>query len=177
MWELEHREDTAPKNWCFLSMVLEKTLECLLDSKEIKPVNPKGIQLWIFIGRTDVEAEAPILGHLLRREDSLGKTLMLGNIECKKEKEAAKDEVTGWHHWLKGHEFEQTLGDSEGQESLVCCIHGVTKNWTQLRDWATKQQKYATKKWTIFYKCIIKDWTRKKYKTWLDQLPVAKLKQ
>ena len=100
---------------------MEKTFESLLDYKEIKLVNPKGIQPWIFIGRTDAEAEAPIIGHLLRREDSLEKTLMLGNIEGKKEKEAAKDEVAGWHHWLKGHESEQTLGDSGERKSLTCC--------------------------------------------------------
>ena len=79
MWDLDHKEGWAPKNWCFWTMVLEKTLESSLDCMEIKPVNPKGNQPWIFIGRTDVEA--PIFGHLMRRANSLEKTLMLGKIE------------------------------------------------------------------------------------------------
>ena len=81
MWKLDYKEGWVPKNWCFWTVVLEKTLESPLDCKEIKPVNPKGNQSWIFIGRTDAEAEAPILGHLMRRADSLEKTLMLGQIE------------------------------------------------------------------------------------------------
>ena len=82
MWELDHREGWMPKNWCFQTVVLEKTVESPLDSKEIKPVNPKGNQSWMFIGRIDAEAEAPILWlHLWRRADSLEKTMMLGKIE------------------------------------------------------------------------------------------------
>jgi len=80
MWELDHKESWVPKNWCFQIVVLEKTLESPLDSK-IKPVSPKGNQPWIFIGRTDAEAEAPVLGHLLQRADSLAKSLMLEKIE------------------------------------------------------------------------------------------------
>ena len=74
-------QSSVPKNWCFWTMVLEKTLESPLDCKEIKPVNPKGDQSWVFIGKTDAEAETPILGHLMGRTDSLEKTLMLGKIE------------------------------------------------------------------------------------------------
>ena len=81
MWELDYKESWAPKNWCFWTVALEKTLESPLDSKEIQPVHPKGNQSWIFIGRTDAEAEAPILGHLMQRTDSLEKTLMIGKIE------------------------------------------------------------------------------------------------
>ena len=81
IWELDYKESWVPKNWCFWMVVLEKTLESPLDCKEIKPVNTKGNQFWIFIGRTDVEAETPIFGHLIWRTDSLEKTLMLGNIE------------------------------------------------------------------------------------------------
>ena len=80
MWELNHKEGWAPKNWCFQTVVLEKTLESPLDYKEIQPVNPKGNQSWIFIGRTDAEAETPIFGYLMCRADSLAKTRMLGNI-------------------------------------------------------------------------------------------------
>ena len=117
MWELDCKESWAPKNWCFQTVVLEKTLESPLDSKEIKLVNPKGNQSRIFIGRIDAEAKAPILFHLMQRADSLEKTLILGKIE----KGETEDEMVGWHHWLNGHESEQTLGDNEGQGSLVCC--------------------------------------------------------
>ena len=82
MWELDHKESRMPKNWCFWTVVLEKTIESPLDCKEIKPVHPKGNQHWILAGRTDAEAEAPILWlHLWRRADSLEKTMMLGKIE------------------------------------------------------------------------------------------------
>ena len=81
MWDLDYKESWAPKNWCFWTMVLEKTLKSPLDCKEIQPVHPEGDQSWIFIGRTDAEAETPVLGHLMRRTDSLDKTLVLGKIE------------------------------------------------------------------------------------------------
>ena len=86
MWELDHKESWAPKNWCFWTVVLEKTLESPFDSKEIKPVNPKGNQSWIFIGRTNAEAKTPVLGHLMWRTDSLENNLMLGKIECGRRK-------------------------------------------------------------------------------------------
>ena len=89
------------------------------DSKEINLVNPKGNQPWIFIGRTDAEAEAPVLGLLMWRADSLEKTLMLEKIEGRRR--GRQDKMVGWHHWLNGHEFEQTLGDSEGQGGLLYC--------------------------------------------------------
>ena len=98
------------------TVVLEKTLESLLDSKEIKPVNPKGNQPWIFIGRTD--AEVPILCHLMRRAYSLEKILKLGKIEGQRRRGRQR---MRWHHRLNGHEFEQSLGDSEGQGSPVWC--------------------------------------------------------
>ena len=81
MWELDYKKSWAPKNWSFWTVVLEKTLESPLDCKEIQPVHPIGDQSWVFIGRTDVEAETPILGHLMQRADSFEKTLMLGKIE------------------------------------------------------------------------------------------------
>ena len=84
MWELDHKEGWVPKDWCFQIVVLEKTLESPLDCKEIKPVNPKRNQSWIFIGRTDAEAEAPIFGHWMHRANSLEKTLMLGKIEVRR---------------------------------------------------------------------------------------------
>ena len=84
MWDLDHKEDWVPKNGCFLTVVIEKTLENSLDCKEIKPVNPKGNQHWIFIGRTDAEAKLPYFGPLMWRANTLEKTLMLGKIEGKK---------------------------------------------------------------------------------------------
>jgi len=84
IWGLDHKKSWMPKNWCFWTLVLEKTLESSLDSKEFKPINPKDDQSWIFIERTDTEAEAPVIGHLMWRTDSLEKTLMLGKIEGKR---------------------------------------------------------------------------------------------
>ena len=119
MWELDHKEGWALKNWCFLIVVLEKTLESLLHSK-IKPVIPKGNQPQIFIGRTDAEAKAPILWPLDAKNQLIGKDPD-ARKDWRQEKGMTEDEMVGWHHWLNGHEFDQTLGDSEGQGSLVCC--------------------------------------------------------
>ena len=85
MWELDHKEGRALKNWCFWTVVLEKTLESLLDCKKIKPVNPKGNQPWLFIGRTNAEVEAPIFWPLMQRTDSLEKNVILGKIEVVEE--------------------------------------------------------------------------------------------
>ena len=121
MWELNHKEGWAPKNWCFRTVVLEKekTLESPLDSKKIKPVDPKGNQHWIFIGRTD--AEAPIPWSPDAKNQVIGKDPDAGEDWGQKENGVAKDEMVGWHHQLNWHEFEQTSGDSGGQRSLACC--------------------------------------------------------
>ena len=120
------------KNWCFWIGVLEKTLESPLDCEEIKLVNPKGNQPWIFIGRTD--AEAPILGppDAKSRKDSDA-----GKDWGQKEKGVTEDEMVGWHHRLNGHESEQTPGDSGGQRSLVCCSSWDCKESNILSDWTT----------------------------------------
>ena len=110
-------------------MVLEKTLKSPLDCKEIQPVSPKGNQSLIFIGRTDAEAEAPILCHLMQRTDSLEKTLMLVKIEDK-EKGTTEDEMVGWHHRLDGHEFEQAPGAGDDREAWSAVVHGVAKSYT-----------------------------------------------
>ena len=120
MWELDCKENWEPNNWCFWTAVLEKTLESLLDCK-IKPVNPKGNQLRIFIGRTDAEAEVPILWPPDAKNWLIGKDPNAEKDWGQEEKGMAGDEMVGWHHWLNGHEFEQTLGDGEGQGSLVRC--------------------------------------------------------
>ena len=106
MWQLDCEESWALKNWCFWTVVLEKTLESPLDCKEIKPVHPKGDQFWIFIGRTDVEAESPILWAPDVKNWLIGKDPDAGKDWRLEEKGTAEDEMVGWHHWLNGHEFE-----------------------------------------------------------------------
>ena len=121
MWELDHKEGWVPKNWCFWTVVLEKTLESPLDCKEIKPVNPKGNQPWIFIGRTDAEAEAPIIWPPDGKSWLIGKDPDTGKYWGHEKKGVTEVEMGRWHHQLNGHEFEQTPGDGEGQESKACC--------------------------------------------------------
>ena len=118
MWELDHKESWALKNWCFWTVVLEKTLESPLECKEIKLINPEGNQSWIFIGRSD--AEAPILWPPDTKGWLIGKDPNAGKDWRQEEKGTIEDEMAGWHHWLNGHEFEQDLGDGKGQGSLVC---------------------------------------------------------
>ena len=119
IWELDHREGWVPKNWCSRTVVFEKTLKSPLDSKEIKLVNPKGNQPWLFIVKID--AEAPILWPPDSTSWLIGKDPDAGKDWGQKEKVAAEDEMVGWHHWLSGHEFESAPGDGEGQGRLVCC--------------------------------------------------------
>ena len=121
MWELDHKESWAPRNWCFWPVMLDKTLERPLDCREIQPVNPKRNQFCIFIGRTNNEAEGPILwppdmkNSLIRKDHDTEK-------EWKQEEKAvAENEMIGWHYWLDGQEFEQALGVDDVQGSLACC--------------------------------------------------------
>ena len=118
MWQLDHKEGWAPKSWSFWTVVLEKTLESPLDCMEIKPVNPKGNQSWIFIGRTDAEVLIPwppdAKSWFIRKYPDAGQDWR------QEEKGTTEDEVAGWHHWLNGHVFEQAPPDS-GLGSLVCC--------------------------------------------------------
>ena len=118
MWELDHKEVWAAKNWCFWTVVLEKTPESLLDWMETKPVNPKENQSWVFIERTDAEAEAPILWPPDVKSWLIGKNPDAGKDRGQEEKGATEDEMVGWHHKVNGHEFKQTQGDGEGQGSL-----------------------------------------------------------
>ena len=134
MCELDD-EGWVPKNWCFWTVVLEKTLESPLNSKEIKPVNSKGNQPWIFIGRTSAEAAIfwppDVKRWLIEKAPDAGKDW------GQEEKGATEDETVGWHHQLKGPESEQTLGDSEGQGSLACCSpwgHRESKTTLQLNN-------------------------------------------
>ena len=147
MWELDHNIDWVPKNLCFWTVVLEKTLESPLDCKEIQPVHSKGNQSWIYTGRTDAEAETPILlppdgkSWLIRRD------LDAGKYWGQEEKEATDGETVGWHHRPNAVEFEQTPRHSEGQGHLVCCSPWswtkelFTKSWTGLSYWTTTTRK------------------------------------
>ena len=117
MRELDHKEGWVPKNWCFQTMVLKKILESLLDCMEIKPVNPKGNQLWILIGWTDTEAEAPILWPPDANSQLIGKDPDAEKYWRQKEKRVTEDEMVGWHHRFRGHELRQTSGENEGQRS------------------------------------------------------------
>ena len=121
MWELDHKEGWVPMNRCFRTVVLEKTLESPLDSKEILSVDPKRNQPWIFIGRTNAEAEAPILWSPDAKNQLIGKEPDAGKDWGQEEKGVTEDEMVGWHLQLTGPEFEHTLGNNEGQGSLVCC--------------------------------------------------------
>ena len=105
MWELDYKESWALKNWCFWTVVLENTLESPLDCKEIQPVHPKGDQSWVFIGRTDVQAETPILWPPDAKNWLIWKDLDAGQDWRQEEKGTIEDEMVGWHHWLNGHEF------------------------------------------------------------------------
>jgi len=140
MWELDHKESWGPKNLCFWNVVLEKTLESPLDCKEIKPVNPKGNQHWIFIGGSDAEAEAPILWPLDTKNWLTGKDRDAGKNWRQEEKGTTEGEMVGWRHWLNGHEFEQTLGVGERREAWRAAVHGVTKSQTRLSDWRTTRK-------------------------------------
>ena len=135
----------APKNWCLLTVMLEKTLESPLDCKEMKPVHPKGNQSWIFIGRTD--AEAPILWPSDAKSWLIGKNSDAGQDWMQMKKGATENEMVRCHHWLKRHEFEPTLGNSEDREPWNAAVHGVAKSWTRLSDWTTT---------TLNFKMVIK---------------------
>ena len=142
MWKLDHKEGWVLKNWCFQIMVLEKILQSPLDCKEIKLVNRKENQPWIFIGGTDAEAEAPILWPPDAKTWLFGKDRNAGKDWRQEEKQVTEDETVGWQDKLNGHEFEQIPGDSEGQESLACCsLLRSHKSQTLLSDWTMFRMK------------------------------------
>ena len=136
MWDSDYEESWALKNWCFWTVVLDKTLESPLDCKEIQRVPPKVNQSCTFIGRTDAEAKTPVLWPPDVKNGLIGKDPDAGKDWRREEKRVTEDEMVGWHHWLIGHEFEQALGVGDGQGSLACC-----SPWGSQRvghDWVTE---------------------------------------
>ena len=121
MWKLDYKESWMLKNWCFWTVVLEKTLQRSLDFKETQPVHPKRDQSWLFIGRTDFEAETPTLWPPNVKNWVIWKDPDPGKDWRQEEKGTTEDEMVGWHHGLNGREFEWTLGDGDGQGGLACC--------------------------------------------------------
>ena len=140
MWELDCEEGWVPKNWCFWTVVLEKTLESPLDCKEIQPVHSEGDQSWDNFGRNDAEAETPVIWPPHAKSWLIGKDFDAGTDCGQEEKGTTEDEMTGWHHQLNGRESEWTLGVGDGQGGLACCDSWGRKelhmseglNWT---DW------------------------------------------
>ena len=136
MWELDCEESWAPKNWCFWTVVLGKTLESPLNYREIQPVHPNGDQSWVFIGRTDVEAETPILWSSDAKTWLIWKDPDAGKDWRQEEKRTTEDEIVGWHHRLNGHEIWIDSGSWwwTGRPGMLL-VHGVAKSGTWLSDW------------------------------------------
>ena len=140
-YELDYEESWAPKNWCFWTVVLEKTLESPMDCKEIQPVHSKGDQSWVFFGRTDAKAETPVLWPPHEESWLIGKDSDDGRDWGQEKKGTTEDEMAGWHHQLDGREFEWTPGVGDGREGLACCNSWGCKeldmaewlNWIELR--------------------------------------------
>ena len=151
MWALDHKESWVLKNGCVWTVVLEKTLESPLDSKEIKSVHPEGNQSWIFIGRTDAEAEAPIFCPPDAKNWLIGKDPDAGKDWRQEEKGATEDEMVGWHHWLDAHECEQALGVGDGQGNLACCSPWGRKesDTTERLNWTDRQNGFLIRTCSI----------------------------
>ena len=152
MWELDSKESWVLRNWCFWTVVLEKTLESPLDCKEIKPVNCKEIQSWIFIGRTNAAAETPILWLPDVKNWLIGKDPDAGNDWRQEEKGTTEDRMVGWHHWLNGHELSKLQELVMDRETWHAAIHGVARvrhNWTTELTDCLKGQEALADIWVI----------------------------
>ena len=147
MWELDCEEGWAPKNWCFWSVVLEKTLESPLECKEIQPVHSEGDQPWDFFGKNDAKAETPVLWPPHVKSWLIGKDPDAGRDWGQKDKGTTEDEMAGWHHWLDGRESEWTLGVVVGQGGLVCCDSWGCKesDMTERLNWIEDDKKKKKK--------------------------------
>ena len=145
MWELDYKESWAPKRWCFWTVMLEKTLESPLDCKEIKQFNPKGIQSWILIVRTDAEAETTILWLPDAKNWVIWKDSDAGKSWRQEEKGMTEDEMVEWHHQLDAGEFEQALGFGDRQGSLACCSPWGCKEsvTTERLNWTESKENYT----------------------------------
>ena len=144
----DYKESWAQKNWCFWTVVLEKTLERPLGCKEIQPVHPKGNQSWVFIWRTDVDGETPIFW------PPDVKSWLIWKDWGQEEKGTTEDEMAGWHHWLNGHDFGQTLGVGDGQGGLECC-----GSWGHRESDRTEQLNWTELIWFISHSLITSRFT------------------
>ena len=137
MWELDYKESWVPKNQCFWTVMLEKTLESPLDCEEIQPGHPKGDQSWVFTGRTDVDAETAILWPSDAKSWLIWKDPDSGRVWGQKEKRMTEDEMVGWHHWLNGHGFGGLQELVMEREAWCAAVQGLTKSWKRLSNWIT----------------------------------------
>ena len=148
MWELDYKESWALKNWCFWTVVLEKTLESPLDYREIQLVHPKGNKSWIFVGRSDVEAETPMLWPRDVKSSLIWEDLDAGKDWRREEKGMTEDEMAGWHHWLSGHELSKFWEFVMDKEAWPAAAHGGTKIWTRLSNWTELN---LLQRWSVDY--------------------------
>ena len=158
MWELYYKESWALNNWCFWTVVLEKTIESPLDCREIQPVYSKGDQSSVFIGRTDAKAETPVLWPSHEKSWLIGKHSDARRDWGQEEKGTTEDEMAGWRHWLDGRESEWTLGVGDGQGGLACCDSwghkdSETTDWTKL-NWTEMYSTFVDTTWTKYAKIL-----------------------
>ena len=151
MWELDYKENGVLNNWCFWTVVLEKTLESPLDYKEIQPVHSEGDQPWDFLGRND--AKAPVLWPRHAKSWLIGKDSDAGMDWGQEEKGMTEDETSGWHHWLDGRESEWTPGVGDGQGGLACC-----DSWAHKESDTTERLIWSDLIWLLVWVSLVAQW-------------------